>query len=198
MKLRVGVTGGIGSGKSSVCKVFNALGIPVFEADEEARNITETDNQVRERLNEIVGTDLYNTGSLNRKLLASLIFNNRDMLLEVNRLIHPVVFKTFNEWALLQDAPYVIMEAAILFESGGDKLVDKVVVVTAPDKERIERVTSRSGMSTREVSDRIRNQFTQKEISSRADYIISNGDSDLVLPAIIKIHEDLIRRSKII
>ena len=198
MKLRVGVTGGIGSGKSSVCKVFNALGIPVFEADEEARNITETDNQVRERLNEIVGTDLYNTGSLNRKLLASLIFNNRDMLLEVNRLIHPVVFKTFNEWALLQDAPYVIMEAAILFESGGDKLVDKVVVVTAPDKERIERVTSRSGMSTREVSDRIRNQFTQKEISSRADYIISNGDSDLILPAIIEIHEDLIRRSKII
>lgn len=198
MKLRVGVTGGIGSGKSSVCKVFNALGIPVFEADEEARKITETDNHVRERLNEIAGTDLYNTGSLNRKLLASLIFNNRDMLQEVNRLIHPVVFKTFNEWALLQDAPYVIMEAAILFESGGDKLVDKVVVVTAPDKERIERVTSRSGMSTREVSDRIRNQFTQKEISSRADYVISNGDSDLILPAIIEIHEDLIRRSKII
>lgn len=198
MKLRVGVTGGIGSGKSSVCKVFNALGIPVFEADEEARKITETDNHVRERLNEIAGTDLYNTGSLNRKLLASLIFNNRDMLQEVNRLIHPVVFKTFNEWALLQDAPYVIMEAAILFESGGDKLVDKVVVVTAPDKERIERVTSRSGMSTREVSDRIRNQFTQKEISSRADYVISNGDSDLILPAIIEIHENLIRRSKII
>lgn len=198
MKLRVGVTGGIGSGKSSVCKVFNALGIPVFEADEEARKITETDNHVRERLNEIAGTDLYNTGSLNRKLLASLIFNNRDMLQEVNRLIHPVVFKTFNEWALLQDAPYVIMEAAILFESGGDKLVDKVVVVTAPDKERIERVTSRSGMSTREVSDRIRNQFTQKEISSRADYVISNGDRDLILPAIIEIHEDLIRRSKII
>lgn len=198
MKLRVGVTGGIGSGKSSVCKVFNALGIPVFEADEEARKITETDNHVRERLNEIAGTDLYNTGSLNRKLLASLIFNNRDMLQEVNRLIHPVVFKTFNEWALLQDAPYVIMEAAILFESGGDKLVDKVVVVTAPDKERIERVTSRSGMSTREVSDRIRNQFTQKEISSRADYVISNGDRDLILPAIIEIHENLIRRSKII
>ncbi|MFO7573882.1 MAG: dephospho-CoA kinase [Bacteroidales bacterium] len=194
--MKVGVSGGIGSGKSSVCKVFGTLGIPVFEADEEARKITESDEGVKKSLCEIAGTDLYISGSLDRKLLASLIFNNRSMLKEVNRLVHPMVFQAFGEWAGKQDAPYVIMEAAILFESGAYNLVDKTIVVTAPDEERLERVSSRSGMTISEVSERMRNQHSQDELAGRADYVIKNGDKDLILPAIIEIHKDLLKRSK--
>ena len=167
--MRVGVTGGIGSGKSSVCKVFGTLGIPVFEADEEARKITESDERVKKSLCEIAGTDLYMSGFLDRKLLASLIFNDKSKLEEVNRLVHPLVFQAFGEWAGNQDAPYVIMEAAILFESGAHRLVDKTIVVTAPDDERLERVSSRSGMTISEVNERMRNQYSQEELTRRAD-----------------------------
>jgi len=194
--MKVGVTGGIGSGKSSVCKVFGTLGIPVFEADEEARKITESDKRVKQRLCEIAGTDLYNSGSLDRKLLASLIFNDKSKLEEVNRLVHPLVFNAFGEWAGNQNAPYVIMEAAILFESGAYRLVDKTIVVTAPDDERLERVSSRSGLTITEVNERMRNQDSQEELNRRADYIVRNSDRDLVLPAILEIHEDLLMRAK--
>lgn len=194
--MKVGVTGGIGSGKSSVCRVFNTLGIPVFEADDEARMITESDNRVKQRLNEIAGTDLYLTGSLDRKLLASLIFNSKSMLDDVNTLIHPMVFNAFELWAGHQVAPYVIMEAAILIESGADKLVDQIIVVTAPYEERIDRVISRSGLTIGEIDARMRNQFSQEELTDRADYVIKNGDSDMILPAIIEIHEKLVKRLK--
>jgi dephospho-CoA kinase len=194
--MRVGVTGGIGSGKSSVCKVFSILGVPVFDADEEARKLTESDRGVKKRLCDIAGKDLYLSGSLNRKLLASLIFNDKKMLEEVNMLIHPLIFEEFGRWASEQDAPYVILEAAILFESGANELVDRVIVVTAPEDERVERVTVRSSMTMGEVSARIRNQFSQEELAARADYVIKNGDRDFILPAIIEIHEDLLKRSE--
>lgn len=194
--MKVGITGGIGSGKSSVCKVFGTFGIPVFEADEEARKITESDRRVKKRLCKIAGTDLYSSGTLDRKLLASLIFNDKSKLEEVNLLIHPLVFKVFDEWAGNQEAPYVIMEAAILFESGAHRLVDKTIVVTAPDDERLGRVSSRSGLTITEVSERMRNQDSQEELASRADYVIRNSDRDLVLPAILEIHEDILKRAK--
>jgi dephospho-CoA kinase len=194
--MKVGVTGGIGSGKSSVCKVFVTLGIPVFEADEEARKITESDDRVKKSLCEIAGKNLYQSGFLDRKLLASLIFNDRNMLKEVNSLVHPLVFRAFGEWAGDQDAPYVIMEAAILFESGAYSLVNKTILVTAPDEERLERVSSRSGMTISEVNERMRNQYSQDELAGRADYVIRNGEKDLILPVILEIHKELLDRSK--
>ena len=192
----VGVTGGIGSGKSSVCRVFNNLGIPVFDADNEARKITESDQFVMSRLSELAGMDLYTSGSLDRRLLASLIFNDRKLLAEVNLLIHPLIFDSFRSWVARQQAPYVIMEAAILFESGAESLVDKTVSVTAPEEERIERVVSRNNLTIAEVRERIRNQLPQEELMKRSDYIIKNSEQDMIIPAVLEIHHKLLELIK--
>jgi dephospho-CoA kinase len=135
--MKLGITGGIGSGKTSVCRVFNVLGIPVFSADPEASLIMNSDAEIISGINKIAGRDLYTEGSLDRLGLAALIFNDTTLLKKVNSLVHPVVFDRFKEWAARQNAPYVIMEAAILFESGGANLVDRIATVTAPVEERI-------------------------------------------------------------
>jgi len=136
-RMKLGVTGGIGSGKTSVCRVFGVLGIPVFSADPEAQIIMNHDESIINGINSIAGRNLYPDGKLNREELASLIFNNREMLIKVNTLVHPVVFRKFMNWAEEQTTPYVIMEAAILFESGASDLVDRVATVIAPIEERI-------------------------------------------------------------
>ena len=180
--LKLGVTGGIGSGKTSVCRVFCVLGIPVFYADPEASNIMNSDSHVIEELNRIAGKDLYKDGVLDRLELASLIFNNREVIKRVNSLVHPVVFENFRKWATFQDSPYVIMEAAILFESGASELVDRVATVIAPVEERIARVTRRNRLTREQVSERIK----------RSDYIINNSENEMIIPAVLKIHEDII------
>ena len=131
--LKLGVTGGIGSGKTSVCKVFRVLGIPVFSADRVAREIMDSDENIMSRINSIAGRDLYSDGRLDRMALASIIFNNHTLLDRVNSLIHPLVFEHFARWEIIQTAPYIIMEAAILFESGASKLVDKIATIVAPE-----------------------------------------------------------------
>ncbi|MBM3420736.1 MAG: dephospho-CoA kinase [Bacteroidetes bacterium] len=191
--MKVGVTGGIGSGKTTVCRVFGILGVPVFDADSEARKIIDTDKRIQSRLSEIAGEDLYRTGSLDRKLLASLIFNNADLLGRVNSLIHPLVFSEFLRWASLQDFSYVIMEAAILFESGADVMVDKTITVAAPYEERIERAVSRSGLTEREIEDRVKNQFCQEDLIRRSDYVIMNGECDMIIPAVLEIHKNILK-----
>src|SRR5450759_4852959 len=144
--MKLGVTGGIGSGKTSVCRVFKLLGIPVFSADTEAREIMENDESIIRRINSIAGKDLYIDGSLDRIKLAALIFNDQNLLEKVNLLIHPVVIDHFKRWEMEQTAPYLIMEAAILFESGASKLVNKKATVVAPIEERVERVINRNSL----------------------------------------------------
>ncbi len=191
-RLKLGVTGGIGSGKTSVCKVFSVLGIPVFSADFVAREIMDKDRDVIRALNKIAGRDLYLNGDLDREGLARLIFNDQSLLGKVNSLVHPVVFERFNHWQMEQNAPYVIMEAAILFESGASKLVDRIVTVVAPVEERIERVV-RSNRHTREqVMERIRNQMDDDLKIKQSDYIIHNSENDMIIPAILEIHDDLL------
>lgn len=194
--MRVGVTGGIGSGKSSVCRVFNTLGIPVFDSDYEARIITENNPIVKSRLSELTGRELFSSGTLDRQLLASLIFNDKKLLEKVNSLIHPMVFDYFHEWVLKQQSPYVILEAAILFESGADKMVDKTVSVIAPEQERIERVMSRNNLTIEEVTERMRNQLPQKELIARSDYLIMNSEEDMILPSVLKLHSELLELTR--
>lgn len=138
--LKLGITGGIGSGKTTVCKVFSVLGAPVFSADEEAKRILDNEREIRKKISDAVGKDLYMSGSLDRKELARLIFNNRDLLEKVNGIIHPAVFRYFSDWVQMQDFPYVIMEAAILFESGAARMMDRIATVVTPVEERIERL----------------------------------------------------------
>ncbi len=194
--LKVGVTGGIGSGKTTVCRVFAVLGIPVFSTDIEARKIMESDREIMQKINSLTGKDLYSTGNLDRAELARLIFNDRELLGNVNSIVHPVVFKTFTEWARRQTSSYVIMEAAILFESGASKLVDKVLTVVTPLEERIERLTRGNKLTRDQVMERIKNQFDDNFRITRSDYIINNSENDMIIPAILKIHRALVNNFK--
>lgn len=195
--IKLGVTGGIGSGKTTVCRVFNVLGIPVFEADKDAREIMDNDLIVKRKINSIAGKDLYNSGSLDRKSLAELMFNNKAMLAKVNSLVHPVVFDHFLQWDKEQTAPYIILEAAILFESGGSKLLDKVVSVIAPVEERIERVMQRNCLSREQILERIHNQMDDEARIRLSDYVINNADNDMIIPVILKIHKEILTLKKI-
>lgn len=190
--MKLGITGGIGSGKTTVCRVFNVLGIPVFSADPAARQIMENDEGIIRRINSIAGKDLYVNGSLDRMELATLIFNDQSLLEKVNLLIHPVVFDHFKRWEKEQTTPYVILEAAILFESGASKLVDKIATVVAPIEERVDRVISRNRLSREQVMDRMRNQMDDETRIKLSDFVIPNSENDMIIPAILKIHENIL------
>jgi dephospho-CoA kinase len=190
--MKLGVTGGIGSGKTTVCRVFNVLGIPVFSADPEAKKIMETDEGIMRRINSIAGKNLYLNGSLDRMELAALIFNDQSLLEKVNSLVHPVVLDNFSEWEKEQEAPYVIMEAAILFESGASKLVDRIATVVAPEEERVNRVINRNTLTREQVLERIRNQMDDETRVKLSDYVIHNSENDMIIPAILKIHKELL------
>jgi dephospho-CoA kinase len=191
-RLKLGVTGGIGSGKTSVCRVFNILGVPVFSADREASEIVENDQRIISRINSIAGKNLYINGGLDRMELATIIFNDKTLLEEVNSLIHPVVFDHFTKWTLEQTAPYVIMEAAILFESGAVRFVDKVATVLAPVEQRIERIIQRNKLSRDQVIERMRNQIDDETRMKLSDWVIHNSENDMIIPAILNIHKDIL------
>jgi len=191
-KMKLGVTGGIGSGKTSVCRVFGVLGIPVFSADPEAQIIMNTDRSVINGINDIAGRNIYADGKLKKEELASLIFHDPELLKKVNSLVHPVVFEHFREWTDMQTTPYVIMEAAILFESGASKLVDRVATVVAPVEERIYRVIVRNKLTREQVTDRIKNQMDDEERIRLSDYIINNSENEMIIPVILGIHEDIL------
>jgi len=191
--LRLGVTGGIGCGKTTVCRVFSVLGIPVFSADDEAKRIQDSDPYIQIKLNSIAGKDLYSSGKLDRKELAALIFSNKDLLFEVNSIIHPAVFKYFTKWVARQDAPYSIMEAAILFESGAYRLMDRIVTVVTPLEERIERLVNGNMLTKEQITARIRNQTDDESRIAKSDYVIYNSENDMVIPPILGIHREMIK-----
>ncbi len=191
-RFRLGITGGIGSGKTSVCRVFQVLHIPVFSADSVAREIMERDKQIIDGINIIAGKDLYKGGSLDRMALAGIIFNDNSLLERVNSLVHPAVFKYFNRWVKEQNAPYVIMEAAILFESGASEIVDRVATIIAPAEERIKRVILRNKLSREQIIERMRNQMDDEDRLKKSYYVINNSENEMIIPAILDIHNDIL------
>jgi dephospho-CoA kinase len=193
MARRLGVTGGIGSGKTTVCRIFRVLGVPVFVADDAAKQLMNSDPDIRKKINEIAGKDLYSGGTLDRMELARLIFNKPEMLKSVNKVVHPFVLRTFDEWADKAEDPYVIMEAAVLFESKGETHVDRVVAISAPVEERIERVMGRSELSREQVLERINNQLEDDEREEQSYYVINNADNEMIIPEVLKIHSDMLR-----
>lgn len=190
---KIGVTGGIGSGKSTVCKVFEVLGIPVYYADDRARALILSDPRIQKGYKELFGEKVYENGQLNRKLVADKIFSERSLLEKVNRLVHPVVREDFTQWVERREAPYVIEEAAVLLESGGQDLLDRVVVVSAPESLRVQRVAKRDGISEAKVRERIKNQWTDQQRREMADYEILADDQHLVVPQVLEIHAELKR-----
>jgi len=188
----IGLTGGIGSGKSTVSRLLSVMGIPVYIADTESKRITESSKIIREKLTEKFGEDLYKDGKLNKPLLASLIFENEDNRLYVNSVIHPEVRLDFAEWKTQHsNYPVVVIETAILFEAGLYKTVDYSVTVAAPEELRIHRVELRDGLSRESIVSRINSQFPEKEKISRSDFVIHNDDNRALIPQVEKIMKEL-------
>lgn len=190
--LKIGITGGIGSGKSTVCRVFSILGIPVFEADKVAKELMNTDPEIHRQLVGLFGAAVYLPDqTVDRKYLATIVFNNPSLLTQLNAVVHPVVRKTFFDWCEKQQSPYIIHEAAILFESGFYKMMDKTITVTTNEKERIQRVVKRDGITPEMVSERIRNQWNDEQRMQLSDFVIGNNNDELVIPQIIEIDKKL-------
>ena len=197
MTITVGITGGIGSGKSTVCEIFRVLGIPVFEADKVARNLMNENSVIRQNLVEWFGNEIYSENQLNRKLLAEHIFNDDSLLNKVNSLVHPIVREEFKKWKNSQNTVYSVYEAAILFESGFYKLMDFTILITAPEQIRINRVMKRDNLSQDQVVARIKNQWPDDEKRKLATTVIINDNKNLIIPQIIEIDKKLKRDGKI-
>ena len=193
--LKVGITGGIGSGKSVVCQVFNTLGIPVFNADLAARFLMENDQPLVQSIKSLLGSEVYNNGILDRPKVASIIFGKPELLAKLNALVHPVTIKYANDWLIKQTAPYAIKEAAIFFESGSYSEMDVMIGVYAPQELRISRAMSRGKQTRDEVLNIIARQMNEEEKMNRCDYVITNDDVAAVLPQVLKLHEELMQRS---
>lgn len=190
--IKVGLTGGIGSGKSYASEVFKKLGIPVFSADRVAKELINTQPAIKKELVDYFGSDIYlKNGGIHRKKLADLIFNNNIALQKVNSIIHPAVRTEFQIWADKQKSSYVIQEAAILFENKQESHFDKIITVTAPIETRINRVMQRDGSQRELVLQRINNQLEDKIKMEKSDFIIYNDGIKLILPQVISIHEKL-------
>lgn len=189
--LQIGITGGIGSGKSLVCKIFNALGTPTYDADSRAKMVMTTDGILVEAIKKEFGVLSYDAkGVLNRQHLANTVFNQPDKLKRLNELVHPRVALDYEHWVSSQtNVKYVLKEAALLFESGSYQSLDKILVVTAPETLRVQRVLirdpHRSAEQTKEI---IRNQMEEEEKMKRADYVIVNDETTLLIPQVLNLH----------
>lgn len=189
----IGLTGGIGSGKTTVGEIFKHLKIPVFVADEEAKKLLRTSESLKQKLSDLLGPDLIREGEVDKAYMARRIFSDEKLLKKANAIIHPAVADAFALWHAKQNAPYVIREAAILFESGSHVDCDKIVVVTAPEDMRIQRVMQRSGESKEQIEQRMSRQWPQEKKEQLADFIIKNDHTEPVIPQVLKIHENIIR-----
>ena len=188
--IKIGITGGIGSGKSVVCEIFRLFGVPVFDADTEAKKLNDTSPTIREKLTQLFGNDLYHSHSLNRQKLASFIFSNSENLCKVNAIIHPEVAMHFEKWAKKQKhVPFAIIESAILFESEFDKLVDKTIAVFAPQDIRIERITKRDNITLSQIKARMNSQISEEEKAKRADFVIVNDNRKSLIEQVKEILE---------
>ena len=198
LPLKIGITGGIGSGKSLVCQIFKTLKVPVFEADKEAKEIIDSDPITRKALGELLGNGIFDPdGKINRHVMAGIIFNDQELLMKVNAIIHPAVRHRFNSWHAEQKSRYIIQEAAILFESGVFRLMDMNIVVTAPEEMRIRRVMQRDGVTKEKVYERMKNQWPEEEKVMLADYIIRNDESQSLIQQVLEIHQKILNYGKI-
>ena len=184
--IKVGITGGIGSGKSVVASLLNLYGIPVYVADTESKTLVDTSPLIRENLTVLFGSDIYDGKGLNRKLLASYIFTDPKLREKVNAIIHPEVNRHFAAWVEAQGKEVCAIESAILFESGFNLVVDKVLMVYAPREIRIERATLRDGASREDIIRRIDSQMSDERKKELSDYIIYNDGTQALLPQIQK------------
>lgn len=189
--LKIGITGNIGSGKTTVSKVFELLGVPVFYADDQAKTVMVTDAELITGIKQAFGNDAYFTdGTLNRKHIAGIVFNSDAELAKLNALVHPAVFRAFDNWAVAKtQAPYLLKEAALLFESNSYKMCDRTIMVTAPLELRMRRILQRDNITRAEAESRNSKQFTEEQKIALADDLICNDETRLVIPQVLALHQ---------
>jgi dephospho-CoA kinase len=186
--LKIGLTGGIGSGKTTVAKLFELLNVPVYYADEASKRLYHTDSDLIASIKKYFGEDIYTNGQLNRSKLAAIVFNQPEKLELLNRLVHPPTIRDAEEWMKKQSAPYVIKEAALLFESGSASGLDYIIGVQAPFHYRIKRVMERDGVKKEDVVGRANRQIDEDIKMRLCDFIIVNNDQELVIPQVLELH----------
>ena len=191
MSIIIGLTGGIGSGKSTVAKIFAQLGIPVLDADATAKAIMNEDRSVKTKLIELFGEDAYKENQLNRPYIAQLVFEDAFKLQQLNAIIHPITIQYAKDWASKQTAPYVIKEAALFFESGSSEGVEKIIGVTAPKHIRIQRVMQRDQITREDVIKRMEHQLEDSLKMKLCDWVIQNDDMHLLIPQVLAIHQEI-------
>jgi len=194
--LKIGITGGIGSGKTTVCRIFESLGIPVFYADVVAKQIMVTDMLLVTGVKAAFGDESYDAaGKLNNKYIAQIVFNDQQELDKLNALVHPATFRAFEHWLITvpTGTPYILKEAALLFESGSYRLCDKSVLVTAPVDVRIARVMERDRVSKEQVESRVNKQLSDEIKKGMADYFIENKETDALIPQVLKLHQQFLK-----
>ena len=182
--IKIGLTGGIGSGKSMVSKLLTTYEIAVYDSDIRAKSLMESDDKIIHSITQIFGKEAYTNGKLNRRFVAEAVFASSSKLLQINTIVHSAVIDDFSRWAELQAAHILVFESAIIFENGLEKYFDKIIAVVAPQKLRIERVKMRSGLSRKEILNRIKNQTSSKTLRQRADYVIINDDRTAIIPQV--------------
>lgn len=191
---KVGITGGIGVGKTTVCKVFELLGVPIYYSDDAAKTVLETQNVKTKIVEAFVSDVLTSDGALDKKKLAAIVFNDKTKLAILNSIVHPAVDTHFKQWMSSHtNAPYIIKEAAILFESGASLAMDKVITVSAPLELKIQRAMMRDTSTREQIEERIKNQLSDNEKIKRSDYVIYNDNQQLVIPQVINTHETILK-----
>lgn len=194
--LKIGLTGGIGSGKSSVATIFNVLGIPVFDADTQAKLIMENDEQLASSIKIFFGHESYVEKKLNRPFLANLVFNDPYKLEQLNALVHPATINAANNWMQQQKSPYIIKEAALLFEAGTAANLDYVIGVYAPKHLRIKRVMERDNATREQVLTRMSRQITEEIKMKLCNFVLVNDEQQLLIPQVLRLHRKFVKESQ--
>ncbi len=187
--LKIGLTGGIGSGKTTVAKIFEVLGIPVYYADDAAKFLMNSDPELIKNLKTHFGEVIYTNNELNRAALASFVFGNAEKLALLNSIVHPATLKDAKQWMKKQTSPYIIKEAALIFESGSEKMLDKLIGVSAPLNLRIKRVKLRDNINEEDILKRINGQMEETEKMKLCDHVIINDEQQLIIPQVLELHE---------
>lgn len=187
--LRIGLTGGIGSGKTTVAQIFNVLGIPVYSSDDAAKRLMNEDEDLKKKIIESFGKESYQNGELNRKYVANEAFSDPKKIKLLNSMVHPATIKDATAWMEKQNAPYVIKEAALIFESGSDQFLDYVIGVKSPLNLRIERTMKRNNVTAEEVASRMKLQMDEVEKMNRCDFIIVNDEKEMLIPQVLSLHQ---------
>ena len=188
----LGLTGGIGSGKTTVAKFFQELGVPVYIADDEAKKLMHENQVLKEKISSLFGREAYKDGVLDRKFIASQVFQDKEKLEQLNAVVHPAVAEDFEHWKRQQSFSYVVYEAAILFERGGHSRNDFNLLVTAPHEVKVQRLLARDNSTLEEILARMNNQWSDEKKAALADFVIENIDLSSTRDAVVELHQTLL------